>query len=110
MLLMLVSDSLSISACLTVCAADGYARASGLPGVLLTVSLLLVNCSDTDEWQTFGVGELSAINGIAGSYSERIPIVHLVGVPSTKLQSRSLMLHHTLGKPLVSSCDQHLML
>lgn len=65
---------------LTVCsnelnaayAADGYARVSGKPGVLLT---------------TFGVGELSAVNGVAGSFSERIPIIHLVGVPSTKLQA-----------------------
>lgn len=43
------------------------------------------------------MGELSAINGIAGSYSERIPIINLVGVPSTKLQARGFMIHHTLG-------------
>ena len=46
---------------------------------------------------TFGVGELSAINGIAGAYSERVPILHIVGVPSTKLQSEGALLHHTLG-------------
>jgi len=63
-------------------AADGYARVTGKPGVLLT---------------TFGVGELSCINGVAGSFSERIPIVHLVGVPSTKLQAHKALLHHTLG-------------
>ncbi|GAA5869231.1 hypothetical protein JCM16303_000400 [Sporobolomyces ruberrimus] len=46
---------------------------------------------------TFGVGELSAVNGIAGAYSERVPIIHIVGVPSTKLQKNKALLHHTLG-------------
>lgn len=46
---------------------------------------------------TFGVGELSALNGIAGSMAERLPILHLVGLPSTKLQSSHALLHHTLG-------------
>lgn len=47
-------------------AADGYARISGL-GALIT---------------TFGVGELSAINAIAGAFAERVPVVHIVGTPS----------------------------
>lgn len=46
---------------------------------------------------TFGVGELSAINGIAGSYSEMIPVVHIVGCPSTTSQKSGMLLHHTLG-------------
>lgn len=64
-------------------AADGYARVKkGSVGALIT---------------TFGVGELSAINGIAGAFSEHIPIVHIVGVPSTSQQKNKPMLHHTLG-------------
>jgi pyruvate decarboxylase len=43
------------------------------------------------------VGELSALNGVAGSYSERVPVVHIVGCPSTKLQHKRALLHHTLG-------------
>ncbi|BGP38108.1 hypothetical protein JCM10449v2_002035 [Rhodotorula kratochvilovae] len=46
---------------------------------------------------TFGVGELSCVNGIAGAYSERVPIIHIVGAPSTKLQKGHVILHHTLG-------------
>ena len=46
---------------------------------------------------TFGVGELSAVNGIAGAFSERVPILHIVGVPSTGLQTKKALLHHTLG-------------
>ena len=46
---------------------------------------------------TFGVGELSAINAMAGAYSEHIPIVHIVGYPSTLSQRDGLLLHHTLG-------------
>ena len=46
---------------------------------------------------TFGVGELSAINAIAGAYSEMVPVVHIVGTPSTVSQRNGLLLHHTLG-------------
>ena len=62
-------------------AADGYARIKGA-GALLT---------------TYGVGELSALNGIAGSYAEHIPVLHIVGAPSTGAQQRGELLHHTLG-------------
>ncbi|PWY84568.1 pyruvate decarboxylase [Aspergillus sclerotioniger CBS 115572] len=62
-------------------AADGYARVNGI-GALIT---------------TFGVGELSALNAIAGSYSEFVPIVHIVGQPNTKSQKDGMLLHHTLG-------------
>jgi indolepyruvate decarboxylase len=62
-------------------AADGYARIKGA-AVLST---------------TFGVGELSAINGIAGAYAEHLPVFHLVGTPSTSLQSSRRPVHHSLG-------------
>ncbi|PPQ68333.1 hypothetical protein CVT24_004814 [Panaeolus cyanescens] len=64
-------------------AADGYARVkSNSLGVILT---------------TFGVGELSAINGIAGAFSEMVPVLHIVGVPTTKEHKTRPLLHHTLG-------------
>ncbi|KAF9267466.1 pyruvate decarboxylase [Marasmius fiardii PR-910] len=64
-------------------AADGYARVKEASiGVVLT---------------TFGVGELSAINGIAGAFSEMVPVLHIAGVPSTTQQKVKPMLHHTLG-------------
>ncbi|EAU0039770.1 alpha-keto acid decarboxylase family protein [Salmonella enterica] len=62
-------------------AADGYARMLGA-GALLT---------------TFGVGELSAINGIAGSYAEYVPVLHIVGAPCSAAQQRGELMHHTLG-------------
>lgn len=46
---------------------------------------------------TFGVGELSALNGIAGSYAEHVGLVHIVGIPSLDSQKKQLLLHHTLG-------------
>jgi pyruvate decarboxylase len=46
---------------------------------------------------TFGVGELSALNALAGSYSEFVPIVHIVGQPHTASQRDGMLLHHTLG-------------
>jgi pyruvate decarboxylase len=64
-------------------AADGYARIRGLPGVLIT---------------TYGVGELSAINGIAGAYAEHVPIIHIVGMTSRLQQGARLLIHHTLGQ------------
>ncbi|KAE9572768.1 Pyruvate decarboxylase [Colletotrichum fructicola] len=59
-------------------AADGYARIKGI-GALITTS---------------GVGELSAINAIAGAYAERAAVVHIVGTPSRHLQDNRVMLHH----------------
>ncbi|KAJ5594714.1 uncharacterized protein N7459_000922 [Penicillium hispanicum] len=62
-------------------AADGYARVNGI-GALVT---------------TFGVGELSAVNAMAGAYSEFVPVIHIVGQPTTKSQRDKMLLHHTLG-------------
>lgn len=62
-------------------AADGYARLKGISALVTT----------------FGVGELSALNAIAGSYSEYVPVVHIVGQPSTLSQRSGMLLHHTLG-------------
>ncbi|KAF8541914.1 thiamine diphosphate-binding protein [Trichophaea hybrida] len=62
-------------------AADGYARIKGMSALITT----------------FGVGELSAINGIAGSFSEHVPVAHIVGMPSSCSQKNGLLLHHTLG-------------
>lgn len=62
-------------------AADGYSRVKGL-ACLIT---------------TFGVGELSALNGVGGSYAEHVGMLHVVGVPSISSQAKQLLLHHTLG-------------
>lgn len=32
---------------------------------------------------TYGVGELSALNGIAGAYAEVLPVIHIVGNTAT---------------------------
>lgn len=37
------------------------------------------------------------INAIAGAYSELVPVVHIVGTPSTISQRDGMLLHHTLG-------------
>ena len=37
------------------------------------------------------------MNGIAGAYSEMVPIVNIVGMPATVLQQEKAVLHHTLG-------------
>jgi indolepyruvate decarboxylase len=62
-------------------AADGYARVRGA-AILST---------------TYAVGELSALNGVMGSYTERLPVFHLVGQPSSKLQRSRAVTHHSLG-------------
>ena len=59
-------------------AADGNARMRGL-GAILT---------------TYGVGELSAINAIAGSYAENVPVISIVGVPATKCIDAKTCVHH----------------
>lgn len=62
-------------------AADGYARIRGA-AILST---------------TYGVGELSAINGVMGSKAHRLPVFHLVGMPSERIQKQGLITHHNLG-------------
>ena len=62
-------------------AADGYARIRGA-AVLCT---------------TYGVGELSALNGVAGAYAEHLPVIHVVGMPKNVIQQRRGIMHHTLG-------------
>lgn len=62
-------------------AADGYARIKGLSALVTT----------------YGVGELSAINGIAGAFAEKAPIVHIVGTPPRPKQEARIFVHHTLG-------------
>ncbi|KAH6664582.1 pyruvate decarboxylase [Halenospora varia] len=62
-------------------AADGYARVKGISAL----------------FTGFGVGELSAINAIGGAYSERVPVVHIVGTPPRAAQKAGLCVHHTLG-------------
>ncbi|KAL2859906.1 alpha-keto acid decarboxylase family protein [Aspergillus lucknowensis] len=62
-------------------AADGYSRIKGLGAVVTT----------------FGVGELSAVNAIAGAYAERAPVVHIVGTPPRASQESRAKIHHTFN-------------
>ncbi len=64
-------------------AADGYARIKGYGAVITT----------------FGVGELSAINGIAGAYSENVPVMKIAGVPKTASVKENALLHHNFSNP-----------
>lgn len=63
-------------------AADGYARLRGV-ATLLT---------------TYGVGELSAICGIAGAATEHVPMVCITGAPPLHAMQSGLPLHHTLAE------------
>ena len=62
-------------------AADAYARVTGF-GALLTTS---------------GVGELSAVNGVAGSFAERVPLLHVAVGPSRAMEDAGAIVHHTAG-------------
>ena len=62
-------------------AADGYGRLRGMAALVTT----------------FGVGELSAANAVAGSFAEHVPVVHIVGAPSKDTQGARRIVHHTLG-------------
>ncbi len=62
-------------------AADGYGRLRGMSALVTT----------------FGVGELSAANAIAGSYAEHVPVVHIVGAPAKDAQGARRVVHHSLG-------------
>ncbi|MEU8813663.1 thiamine pyrophosphate-binding protein [Actinoplanes sp. NPDC048796] len=62
-------------------AADAYARRRGLAALITT----------------YGVGELSAINAVAGSAAEDAPVLHIVGSPRTGTVAAGSLVHHTLA-------------
>jgi indolepyruvate decarboxylase len=62
-------------------AADGYARLNGLAALIVTNA----------------VGALSAINGIAGSYSEHVPVICICGSIPLKSIERGRGMHHTMA-------------
>jgi indolepyruvate decarboxylase len=63
-------------------AADGYARVNGVGALCVT----------------YCVGGLSALNGVAGSFAERVPVVVVTGGPSLAQRAQRRMVHHTSGE------------
>lgn len=61
-------------------AADAYSQVKGMAAMITT----------------FGVGELSASNAVAGAYSENIPLIHIAGSPDLSDQKEEKNVHHTL--------------
>ena len=64
-------------------ATDAYARINGLGALSVT----------------YGVGALSAINGIAGAYSEHVPVILICGSLPLRAIQRGDLMHHTLADP-----------
>jgi indolepyruvate decarboxylase len=62
-------------------AADGYARLNGMSALIVTNA----------------VGALSAINGIAGSYAEHVPVICVAGSIPLRSIERGLGMHHTMA-------------
>jgi indolepyruvate decarboxylase len=62
-------------------AADGYARLNGMAALVVTNA----------------VGALSAINGVAGSYAEHVPVICVCGSIPLKSMQRGLGMHHTMA-------------
>jgi indolepyruvate decarboxylase len=62
-------------------AADGYARLNGLAALTVTNA----------------VGALGAINGVAGSFAEHVPVVCIAGSIPLRSIERGLGMHHTMG-------------
>ena len=63
-------------------AADGYARLNGVSALLTT----------------YGVGDLSAVCGIAGACAEHVPVVFLSGAPPLYAMESRLRVHHSLAE------------
>jgi len=61
-------------------ATDAYARINGIGALIVT----------------HGVGTLSAINGIAGAYSEHVPVILISGSLPLRAIQRGDLMHHTL--------------
>jgi pyruvate decarboxylase/indolepyruvate decarboxylase len=62
-------------------AAEGYARANGVGALVVT----------------FNVGALSAINGVAGAYAERLPVIFVSAGCNTNDPVANHIVHHSIG-------------
>ena len=62
-------------------ATEAYARINGIGAMIVT----------------HGVGALSAINGIAGAYSEHVPVILISGSLPLRSVQRGDLMHHTLA-------------
>jgi pyruvate decarboxylase/indolepyruvate decarboxylase len=62
-------------------AAEAYARVNGCGAVVATMN----------------VGSFSALNGVAGAYAERLPVIFVASGYNTNDASASHLLHHSLG-------------
>lgn len=69
------------SALNAACAADGYGRCNGAAAL----------------FTTSGMDELSALNGIAGSYAGYVPVIYIVGAPTSQVQQQGSCVHHFPG-------------
>ncbi|KAF2159028.1 hypothetical protein M409DRAFT_71278 [Zasmidium cellare ATCC 36951] len=79
-------------------AADGYARAAGMARLTTAAGPHKALTPRVGSlYTTYGVGELSAINAVAGSYAESVPVVHMVGSPSRKQWKTGACVHHSLS-------------
>jgi indolepyruvate decarboxylase len=63
-------------------ATDAYTRINGLGAMSVT----------------YGVGALSALNGIAGAYSEHVPVLLICGSLPLRAIQRGDLMHHTLAE------------
>jgi indolepyruvate decarboxylase len=61
-------------------ATDSYARINGIGAMIVT----------------HGVGTLSAVNGIAGAYSEHVPVILISGSLPLRAIQRGDLMHHTV--------------
>ncbi|ESX02152.1 hypothetical protein KL918_003696 [Ogataea parapolymorpha] len=73
-------------------ACDGYAKTCEKMAVLVS---------------TFGVGELSALAGVAGMYSEYSPLLHLVGTSAMRLKNTDKKFHHLLSGSKTYEAPDH---
>ena len=62
-------------------AAEAYARVNGCGAVVATMN----------------VGSFSALNGVAGAYAERLPVIFVASGYNTNDATASHLLHHSLG-------------
>lgn len=62
-------------------AADGYARSHGISALCIT----------------YGVGDLGAIGGVAGSSAEHMPVIVISGAPPLYAMKENYNVHHSLA-------------
>jgi indolepyruvate decarboxylase len=93
----------------------GIDRVFGVPGDYAFPFDDAIEASERLQWivcanelnAAYAADGYARIKGVMGARAQRLPVFHIVGAPSSRIQKQGLITHHTLGDGVFNNF-QHL--